>query len=80
MSREEALTILLAMPDERTLRRRRYLCYTQARHPAFNPEIIKRNLATAYAQHRRQELQTGGDISCIVSLRRSPRLKMVRHA
>lgn len=44
-----------------------------------NPDILKRDLGTAYVAWRRQEHKEG-DISCVVSVRRWPRLKVVRRA
>lgn len=75
MTRVEALIALLALPDPSDLRGRGYH-YTYARDPRRDPEEIKRDLGTAYVTHRRQE--HGADISCVVSVRRWPALKMVR--
>jgi hypothetical protein len=68
------MLILLAMPDPPELRRGyRYTCARDQRRDA---EVIKRDLATAYVAHRRQEW-ADGDISTIVSVRR---LRIVRRA
>lgn len=66
MTRIDALMLLLAMPDPPEMRRAyRYTC---PRDPLIDPDIIKRNLGTAYVTHRRQD--RGADISCVVSVRR----------
>jgi hypothetical protein len=75
MTRAEALTKLLALPNESCLAPigRHYTC---ARDPKRDPWVIKRELGIAYAERMRQEW-TNGDISCVVSVRR---LRMVRRA
>ena len=77
-TRIEALILLLALPDEPCMppRSRHYIC---ARDPQRDPWVRKRELGIAYAEHMRQEW-TNGDISCVVSVRRQPMLKMVRRA
>ena len=74
MTRLEALSALLALPDEICLRRG--YRYVYARDPRRDPWQIKRELGTAYAERCRQEW-TNGDISCVVSVRR---LRIVRRA
>ena len=69
-----ALIALAALPDLPGMGRR----YTHARDQRRDPEIAKRDLATAYVAHRRQEW-TNGDASCVVSVRRHP-LRIVRPA
>lgn len=73
MTRFEALIVLLAQPDPPYMRRG--YRYTYARCPLRDPEVIKRNLATAYVTWRRQE-HVDGDISSVVSVRRQ--LRVVR--
>lgn len=75
MTRAEALTRLLALPDPPDLagRGRHYTC---ARDPKRDPWKLKRELGIAYAERMRQEW-TNGDISCVVSVRR---LRMVKRA
>jgi len=48
--------------------------YVQARDPKRNPDEIKRQLGTAYVERRRQ---AHADLSTIVSLRRSAKLRLV---
>lgn len=68
MTRAEALATLLALPDEPCLHRGyRYTC---PRDPRVDPDLLKRDLGTAYVTHRRQD--HGADISCVVSVRRMP--------
>lgn len=77
MTRAEALALLLAMPDEPFMRRGyRYTC---ARDQRRDPNVIKRDFGIAYVAHRRQE-HAAGDISCIVSVRRHPKLRVVKQA
>lgn len=77
MTRAQALALLLAQPDEPCLHRGYH--YTQPRDPKRDPDVIKRDLGTAYVSHRRQDLQSGGDISCVVSVRRQP-LRILKSA
>ena len=85
MTPTEAFSALLARPDEPGIRRgRRWTC---ARHPlgpcgplcqrtaSSDPDVLKRDLATAYVAYRVQEEQAGGDISCVVSVRRRALLR-----
>ncbi len=75
MTRQEALILLLSLPDEPGLAS--IGChYTYARDPRRDPWTVKRELGIAYAKRCRQEW-TNGDISCIVSVRR---LKIVKRA
>jgi hypothetical protein len=74
MTRLEALTALLAIPDEPCMTRR--WAYTYARDPRRDPWQIKRNLGIAYVEYRRQAW-TNGDISAVVCVRK---LRMVKRA
>ncbi|MCR4301832.1 MAG: hypothetical protein NUV51_09500 [Sulfuricaulis sp.] len=76
MTKQEALALLLALPDPPDLPRRGYR-YTQTRDPRRDPNVIKRDLGTAYVERRRQERGNGGDISCVVSVRRQVKLRRV---
>jgi hypothetical protein len=61
MTRAEALTRLLALPNEPCLApigRR----YTYARDPKRDPWVIKRELGIAYAEHCRQD-RTGRTVT-----------------
>ena len=71
----EAFAVLLARPDPPDLvgRGRHYTCTRDTRR---DPWQIKRALGMAYVEHQRQAW-TGGDISCVVSVRR---MKMVKRA
>lgn len=69
-----ALLQLLALPDPACLPPRSYR-YTYARDPRRDPDLIKRDLGTAYVTRRRQD--HGGDISCVVSVRRRAKLRSV---
>jgi hypothetical protein len=77
MTRPEALAALLALappaalPIERIGHR-----YRLGRDHLRDPEVIKRDLGTAYVAWRRQAW-TGGD--CVVSVRRQP-MRVVRRA
>lgn len=71
------LTQLLAQPDPPDLVGRGYRL-TQPRDPRRDPEIIKRDLGTAYVAWRRQE-HDRGEISCVVSVRRT-KMQIVRRA
>jgi hypothetical protein len=73
----ESLAALLAQPDPPELIGLRRHVWTQPRDPRRDPEVLKRDLATAYVQHRRQERQWQGDISAVVSVRRQRRLSLV---
>lgn len=73
VDRQLALLALLDTADLPCLPRRGYR-YTQTRDPKRDPDVIKRDLGTAYVQHVRQ---TGVDASGIVSLRRRAALRMV---
>lgn len=75
--RYDSFVALLRQPDPSDLigRGSRDTC---ARDPRRDPDVIKRDLGIAYVEHRRQERQFDGDISCIVSLRRRPLLLMKR--
>lgn len=70
-----AFVALLAQPDPPELARG--YRYTQPRDPRRDPDMIKRDLGTAYVAHRRQD--RGADLSCVVSVRRQP-LAIVRRA
>lgn len=72
--RLSALVALAALPDLPGMGRR----YTHWRDMRRNPEVIKRDLGTAYVAWRRQEW-TDGDVSRVVSVRRQP-LRIVRGA
>ena len=77
VTRIEALMAILALPDEPCMSRDyRYTC---ARDPRRDPDVIKRDLGVAYVQHRRQQ-HAHGDVSCVVSVRRQPILKLARRA
>lgn len=76
MTSAEAFIELLALPDEPCLHRG--YRYTQPRSARVSPDILKRDLATAYCAHRMQD-HKGNDISCVVSVRRQP-LRLVRKA
>ena len=80
MTRAEALVALLALPVPPDLVGRAVdgvqrgigYHYTLGRTPLRDPEIIKRDLGTAYVTWRR--MNWGPDISCVISVRRQPRL------
>lgn len=72
----EALLQLLALPDPPELRGRGYTT-TCPRDPLRNPDTLKRDLGTAYVEWRRQD---HADVSSVISVRRSPRLRMVKDA
>lgn len=73
MTRLEALTLLLAMPNPPGNFGSHL---TRVRDPKRDPWQVKRDLGIAYVEHRRQRW-ANGDISCVVSVRR---LKIVRSA
>ena len=75
LSRSEAVTALLAQPDEPGLSRGYH--YTLPRASWLDPETAARNLATAHLAHRQQAHR---DISAVVSVRRDGRLRMARRA
>lgn len=75
MTRPEALTLLLSRPDELCLPRRASVVLWP--EPARDPDVLKRDLGVAYVERRRQEHQVGGDISCVVSVARHGRIRMV---
>jgi hypothetical protein len=66
-------------PDPTDLRdrhgRERGHRWTMARDPGRDPDIVKRDLGTAYVEHRRQD--HGHDISCVVAVYETPKLKLV---
>lgn len=74
--RAAALIALLALPDSPCLVGRGYHS-TCPRDPRRDPELIKRDLGTAYVEWRRQDHADG---SAVVSVRRSLRLRMVQSA
>lgn len=78
--RRIALYELLSLPDEPCLLdvhgRPRGYRRTVPRDPLRSPDIIKRDLGTAYVAHRRHDY--GQDISCIVSINAQPKLRLVR--
>lgn len=75
--RRAALAQLLALPDPSDLIGRGYR-YTLGPDPLRDPDVIKRDLGTAYVTHRRQDY--GADISCVVTVRRYPKLHLLRQA
>jgi hypothetical protein len=50
--------------------------WTVARDPKVDPDILKRDLGTAYVEHRRQDY--GHDLSCVVRTYATPQLRIVR--
>jgi len=66
MERRVALVELLKLPDPPDIKRG--YRYTQSRPAHRDPDVIKRDLGTAYVQHTRQTY--GTDISAVVSVRR----------
>ncbi len=84
--RREAIITLLAMPDSFDLRSRvvagteirfvyrkyRYTC--PSRLTQLGKDELKWALAKAYLQHRQED--AGRDLSCVISLRKNPRLKV----
>ena len=76
MTRQQALLEALALPDPADLPPRRHH-QTAPRDPRRDPELIKRDLGTAYVEHARQ---AGRDISCVVSRRRRSPLAWRRQA
>lgn len=66
-----ACIALAKMPDLPGMGR----CYTYARDPRRDSDVIKRDLGTAYVAWRRQ-LHNDGDISSVVSVRRCPLLRL----
>lgn len=75
LARQHALVALLALPDPPELTGRGYH-YTVARDPRRDPDLIKRDLGTAYVAWRRQDHADG---SGVVSVRRHP-LQLVKRA
>lgn len=75
-----ALLELTALPDLADLINERGIGrgyrYTYPRDPRRDPDVIKRDLGTAYVAWRRQE-HRDGDVSCVVSVRRRPLLRVV---
>lgn len=72
-ARQLALLALLKLPDPPDIRRG--YRYTQSRPANRDPEIVKRDLGTAYVQHVRQTF--GVDVSAVVSFRRRAALRVV---
>jgi hypothetical protein len=66
--RRLAIVALLALPDPPELAGRRGHRVTQRRRAFTEVDVLKRDLATAYAAHRRQAY--ADDVSCVVSRRR----------
>lgn len=69
-----AFVALLARPDPPDLKGRGHH-YTYARDRRRDPDTIKRDLGTAYVEWCRQDHV---DLSCVVSVQRQPRFKVVR--
>ena len=74
--RRQALLELLVLPDPPDIHRG--YRYTLSRDSRRNPDEIKRDLGTAYIEYRKQDY--GQDISCVISVRKQPTLRMVRRA
>ena len=70
-----AMCALIALPDPPGMRRG--YRYTQTRPLSPTADTVKQRLGTAYVERRRQDER---DISCVVSVRRHPRLRMVQRA
>jgi hypothetical protein len=78
MTRAAVLVALLELPPPAALPVERMgYRYMLPRDPRRDPEVLKRDLGTAYVAWRRQ-LWTGGD--SVVSVRRQPTMRIVRRA
>jgi hypothetical protein len=72
--RREALYLLLMLPDELCMPHRGN-SVTVPRDPTRAPDLMKRDLGTAYVEHRRHDY--GQDISGIVSITKTSKLRLV---
>lgn len=76
MTKADALVLLLSRPDPPDLIGRGFHL-TCPRSPFSDPDTIKRDLGTAYVEHRRQD---HADLSAVIAVHHEHRLQIVRRA